>query len=62
MEVFSPVDRPQEISLVTYWTGAESFKLWHHSHLCHQSHKGIPKGLKLVPGEQEIRDFEYICS
>jgi heme-degrading monooxygenase HmoA len=62
MEVFSPLDRPQEIWLVTYWTNAESFKIWHHSHLYHQSHKGIPKGLKLVPGEQEIRHFEYICS
>jgi heme-degrading monooxygenase HmoA len=62
MEVFSPLDRPEEIWLVTYWTDAESFRLWHHSHLYHQSHKGIPKGLKLVPGEQEIRCFEHICS
>jgi heme-degrading monooxygenase HmoA len=62
MEVFSPLDRPQEIWLVTYWIDAESFKRWHHSHLYHQSHKGIPKGLKLVPGEQQIRHFEYICS
>lgn len=62
MEVFSPLDRPQEIWLVTFWTDAESFKVWHHSHLYHQSHKGIPKGLKLVPGEQEIRHFEHICS
>lgn len=62
MEVFSPLDRPEEIWLVTYWTNAESFKLWHHSHLYHQSHKGIPKGLKLIPGEQEIRTFEHICS
>ena len=62
MEVFSPLERPEEIWLVTYWTDAGSFKLWHHSHLYHESHKGIPKGLKLVPGEQEIRHFEHICS
>lgn len=62
MEVFSPLDRPEEIWLVTYWTDVASFKLWHHSHLYHESHKGIPKGLKLVPGEQEIRHFEHICS
>ncbi len=62
MEVFSPLDRPEEIWLVTYWTDAASFKVWHHSHLYHQSHKGIPKGLKLVPGEQQIRHFEHICS
>jgi heme oxygenase (mycobilin-producing) len=60
MEVFSPFDRPEEIWLVTYWTDAESFRLWHHSHLYQQSHKGIPKGLKLVSGE--IRHFEHICS
>ncbi len=41
MEVFSPLDRPEEIWLVTYWTDAESFNLWHHSHLYQQSHKGI---------------------
>jgi len=62
MEVFSPLDRPEEIWLVTFWTDAESFKLWHHSHLYHQSHEGIPKGLKLIPGEQEIRHFEHVCS
>jgi heme-degrading monooxygenase HmoA len=62
MEVFSPLDRPEEIWLVTYWTDSESFKLWHHSHVYHESHKGIPKGLKLVPGEQEIRHFEHLCS
>jgi heme oxygenase (mycobilin-producing) len=62
MEVFSPLDRPEEIWLVTYWTDAESFNLWHHSHLYQQSHKGIPKGLKLVAGETAIRHFEHICS
>ena len=62
MEVFSPLDRPEEIWLVTYWTDPASFKVWHHSHLYHQSHKGIPKGLKLVPGEQQIRHFEHIAS
>ena len=62
MEVFSPLDRPEEIWLVTYWTDAASFHLWHHSHLYHESHKGIPKGLKLVPGEQQIRHFEHVSS
>ncbi|MGD0815107.1 MAG: antibiotic biosynthesis monooxygenase [Verrucomicrobiota bacterium] len=62
MEVFSPLDRPEEIWLITYWIDSASFKLWHHTHLYHQSHKGIPKGLKLVPGETKIRHFERICS
>ncbi len=62
MEVFSPLDRPAEIWLVTYWTEETSFREWHHSHLYHESHKGIPKGLKLVPGETEIRSFEHVAS
>jgi heme-degrading monooxygenase HmoA len=62
MEVFSPLDRPEEIWLVTYWTDAESFRLWHHGHLFLDSHNGIPKGLRLVRGETEIRHFEHICS
>lgn len=62
MEVFSPLDRPEEIWLFTYWTDAESYRVWHRSHLYQQSHKGIPKNLKLAPGETEIRHFEHICS
>ncbi|MDP1534720.1 MAG: antibiotic biosynthesis monooxygenase [Rubrivivax sp.] len=62
MEVFSPLDRPQEIWLVTYWTDAASFKHWHHGTHYRESHKGIPKGLKLVRGETEIRHFEHVCS
>jgi heme-degrading monooxygenase HmoA len=62
MEVFSPLDRPEEIWLITYWADAESFHLWHRSHLYQESHKGIPRHLKLVSGETEMRHFEYICS
>ena len=62
MDVFSPLDRPAEIWLVTYWTEEMSFREWHHSHLYHESHRGIPKGLKLVPGETEIRSFEHVAS
>ncbi|MGA2244945.1 MAG: antibiotic biosynthesis monooxygenase [Verrucomicrobiota bacterium] len=62
MEVLSPLDKPEEIWLVTYWTDAGSFKLWHRSHLYHESHHGIPQGLKLVPGAQDVRHFEHICS
>jgi len=61
MEVLNPLDSPQEIWLITYWTDLQSFEYWHRSHLYHQSHKGIPKGLKLVPGGQEIRHFRRVC-
>jgi heme oxygenase (mycobilin-producing) len=62
MEVLSPVDDAREIWLMTFWTDEESFRRWHHSHLYRESHKGIPKGLKLVPKSAELRFFEHICS
>ena len=62
MEVFSPLENPQEIWLMTIWTDEESFRRWHHSHLYRESHKGIPKGLKLVPKSVELRFFEHIGS
>ncbi len=62
MEVLSPSERPEEIWLVTFWTDEASFRAWHHSHLYHESHRGIPKGLKLVPGETAVRTFEHVAS
>lgn len=62
MEVISPVDHAEEIWLLTFWTDEVSFRSWHHSHLYRESHAGIPKGLKLVPGETKITCFEHICS
>ena len=62
MEVISPLDRPEEIWLITFWRDEESYRAWHHSHLYHDSHRGIPKGLKLVPGETQIRGFEHVAS
>jgi heme oxygenase (mycobilin-producing) len=62
LEVLNPFDRPEEIWLVTYWTDAENFRRWHHSHLYQQAHRGIPKGVKFVPGTMEIRHFERVCS
>lgn len=62
MDVISPLDRPEEIWLITYWRDAESFRAWHRSHEYHESHRGIPRGLKLVPGSAEVRHFEYVSS
>ena len=62
MEVISPRELPAEIWLVTYWETEEAFSKWHCSHLYHESHKGIPKGLKLVPKSTRLRFFESICS
>lgn len=60
MEVFCPQDNPNEIWLMTYWADESSYQVWHKSHLYHDSHKGIPKGLKLVPRSAQIRFFSLI--
>lgn len=62
LEVISPLDNADEIWLLTYWLDEESFKTWHHSHLYHDSHRGIPKGLKLVPRSARLRFFEHVAS
>jgi len=62
LEVISPLDDRDEIWLLTYWRDEESFKAWHHSHLYRDSHKGIPKGLKLVPKSARLRFFEHVSS
>ncbi|MDK9702239.1 MAG: antibiotic biosynthesis monooxygenase [Sulfuritalea sp.] len=62
MDVLSPLDAPGEIWIMTYWTDTESYRLWHRSHVFHDAHKGIPKGLKLAPGEQKLREFEHVCA
>ena len=62
MEVISPVDAPDEIWLLTFWSDEQSFRVWHHGHQYRESHAGIPKGLKLVPKSVEIRYFEHVGS
>jgi heme-degrading monooxygenase HmoA len=62
LEVISPLDDPDEIWLLTYWSDEKSFQSWHKSHLHRESHKGIPKGLKLDPARTRLRSFEYVCS
>ena len=62
MEVMSPLERPEEIWLLTFWTDEASFRAWHHGHRYRDSHQGIPKGLKLVPGETRMTYFEHVGS
>jgi heme-degrading monooxygenase HmoA len=61
MEVLCPLDRPQEIWLVTHWRHADDYRTWHRGHGYRESHRGIPKGLKLVGRETRIREFEVVC-
>ena len=62
MQVITPCDDPREIWLFTYWRDEASFKAWHRSHLYHDAHRGIPKGLKLVPKSANLRCFELVCT
>ncbi|HWM91786.1 MAG TPA: antibiotic biosynthesis monooxygenase [Thermoanaerobaculia bacterium] len=62
MEVLTPVDDPDEFWLLTWWSDAESFQAWHKSHLHHESHRGIPKGLRLLPERTVVRGFEQVCT
>jgi heme-degrading monooxygenase HmoA len=54
MEVMSPVGNPAEIWLLTRWRDEQCYRDWHRGHNYHQAHKGIPKGLKLVPGSAGV--------
>lgn len=62
MEVLRPVGRPEEFWLLTWWTDEASFQTWHRSHSYRDAHAGIPKGLRLVPGETRITYFEHLSS
>lgn len=62
MDVISPLDRPDEIWLITYWNDEASFQTWHRGHQRDDSHRAIPKGLKLLPRETALRRFEHVSS
>lgn len=61
MEVMNPVDKPEEFILVTYWADETSWKQWYKGHTYKAAHKGIPKGLKLMPKSTEI-SFYHLFS
>lgn len=54
MSVLRPAGRPEEFWLMTWWKDEPSYRAWHASHEYHESHRGIPKGLKLLRGSVEI--------
>ncbi|HCZ14916.1 MAG TPA: antibiotic biosynthesis monooxygenase [Candidatus Accumulibacter sp.] len=61
MEVLRPQGHPEEFWLMTWWLDERSFDAWHRSHVYHDSHRGMPKGLKLVPGRTEISRLELVA-
>lgn len=61
MEVLTPQGSPEEFWLMTWWQDESAFDAWHRSPEYHESHRHLPKGLKLVPGSSEIRRFDLIA-
>ncbi len=61
MDVMSPLDDRAEVWLTTRWCDERSYRTWHRSHAYHKSHKGIPKGLRLVQGSASVRLFEVFA-
>jgi heme-degrading monooxygenase HmoA len=57
----SPVENEAEIWLITRWSDEASYRTWHKSHSYHDSHSGIPKGLKLVPRSATVRFFHLFA-
>ena len=54
METFTEEKDATAFYLLTRWTDSESFRAWHASPAHHESHRGIPKGLKLEPSFTKI--------
>lgn len=57
----SPFEKPAEIWLVTRWADEPSYRNWHRGPTHHEAHKGIPKGLKLVPGSAAVTLLEVFA-
>lgn len=61
MEVFTDAEDSSLFHLVTRWTDLQSYRAWHGSEAHRQSHRGIPKGLKLAPGFTQVTHLERLC-
>ena len=61
METFTDQKDVTAFYLLTRWTDAESFHAWHRSPAHHQSHRGIPKGLKLDPSFTKITVLDRLA-
>jgi len=54
METFVGAEAPDTFYLVTRWTDRVSFQAWHRSAAHRDSHRFIPKGLKLDPAFTQV--------
>lgn len=60
LQVLSPRENPEQILLLTFWEDEPSYQTWYKHHM-KESHAGIPKGLKLVPGSTRVSFYDYVC-
>jgi heme-degrading monooxygenase HmoA len=60
MEVYTDAGDPAIFWLVTRWTDAETYRVWHRSPDHRASHAFIPKGLKLDPAETMVRVLDRV--
>jgi heme oxygenase (mycobilin-producing) len=61
LEVLSPAEDPKEFWLLTYWETEEHFRTRHKNHL-HDSHRMIPKGLRLDARGTSVRILRHVAS
>lgn len=62
LDVMTPADDPDEFWVITYWDDEESYNDWYKSPGFRESHKGVPKGLKIVGENVDLRSFAHVCS
>ena len=62
LDVLNPLDNPNKIWLLTYWTDQTSFQNWYRTHRYQEAHSNIPAGLRLISDQTEILFFEHISS
>ncbi|MEX2481837.1 MAG: antibiotic biosynthesis monooxygenase [Gammaproteobacteria bacterium] len=62
MDVISPVDAPEEVWLITYWDDEANFLAWHHSPAHKDSHRQMPRGIKLDPKRSRLQFFTHIAN
>jgi|GEM_PF-797847 len=60
METYTAKTDASIFYLVTRWSDQDSFHTWHHSKDHHESHRFIPKGLKLDGSYTEVTELERI--
>ncbi len=60
METFTGREDPTVFYLVTRWRDSSSFQRWHHSSAHQQSHRFIPKGLKLDSTYTQLLELDRI--